>query len=117
VTEEPNKKMSGLDWMGVVTLVIEAVVLLGSRMYSARFVATFEEFGADLPFLTKLVLTPAYGAVCGGLLLLVASMNFWPTLRGRDGFKKMAMVIGFVAGLGAIMTYVIGLYMPLFQVA
>ncbi len=109
--------MSGLDWMGVVTLVIEAAVLFGSRVYSSRFVETFEEFGGDLPLLTQVVLTPAYGAICGGLLLLLASTNFWPTLRGRDGAKKMAMVVGFVAGLGAIMTYVIGLYLPLFQVA
>lgn len=107
--------MSSLDWMGVVTLVIEAAILFLSRLKSDQFTQMFAEMGGDLPLLTKIVLTPAYGAAWGLVLLLLASTNWWPTLRGRESAKRTAMVIGFVTGLGAIAAYMVGLYMPLFQ--
>ena len=115
--DDDTQSHSPLDWLGVVTLVIEAAVLFASRVYSDQFTETFSEFGAELPTLTIVILTPAYGAVCGALLLLIASTQWWPTLRNRPSARRTAMVVGFVAGLVAIMAYVIGLYLPIFRVA
>ena len=67
--------------------------------------------------LTQVVVTPVYGAVCAVMLLLFGSAMWWPSLRSRPGTKRILLVLGFVLGLCAIGLYVIGLYLPIFQVA
>jgi hypothetical protein len=117
MTEARRDKLNAMDWMGVATLAIEALVLVVSRVYTSKFTEVFSEFGGDLTVLTKIVLSPVYGAIAAALLLLCASAMWWPALRGRQGTKRTFLVIGFVFGLGTIGLYVIGLYLPIFTMA
>ena len=114
MTETDAKGLSGTDWMGLVTIVIEAAILGVSRLYTGSFVELFSESGGAIPWLTKVVISPAYGAVCALTLLLCGSAMWWPSLKHRPSTKRLFLVLGFVFGLGAIALYVIGLYLPIF---
>ena len=108
--DKPNM----LDWLGLVTILVQAGILGFSRTYTGAFHELFAQTGADPGLLTNVVLSPIYGALTALLIVLCGSALWWPSLRGKMSMKRGFLMTGFLLGMIAIALYVIGLYIPIF---
>lgn len=115
--DEPGAdEFTALDWIGVISAAGAVTALLIVPLWFApRFVEMFEEFGAELPKVTQLVLTPwaspIAAAACAGVLFAgVFSKLRMGVRRGLIGLSFLLACIGVVAFVG-------GLYLPLIRMA
>lgn len=92
----PNRKLM----LGLLTpLVLGAVYLVIARI-TLQFEETFLSFGADLPYLTRLILSYRYWLVC---LSLVSAIHlfayFFSDEMATEGDKKFTRVVSIHIGL------------------
>src|SRR5690606_25165591 len=108
----PNRKlMFGL----LIPMVLGAVYLVIARM-TLQFEETFLSFGADLPYLTRLILSYRYWLVCFSLIAAIHFFSYFfsdemATEMDKKFIRILSIHIGF---MGFVLVLVmIGMYMPI----
>ncbi len=112
----PRSQLTAFDWIGIVLVAVVASLLFTVPIASApTFEKMFREFSVELPPLTRLVLRPWF-AIGGGLASL-ATCALAAKRSLSIAKRRLFIVLGFVVGLAAIALCLIGLYLPVFQLA
>lgn len=108
--------LSILDWIGVAVTVLAAVaVMLAPYVFAPPFVSMYEDFQAELPTVTTLVITGWFAPLLGQLplaLLLVGLVR-----RHSTGVARALVVGAFLLALGCGAVCWYGLYAPIFELA
>ena len=106
-------------WMlivGPVLLFLSALNYLMMFFQVPRFTALFAGFGAELPTLTRIVLTISPYL---GVLILIGLVPCIQLFRTNDGARASKSLMWIVAGFGASLTvlgiWVAAMYLPIFQ--
>lgn len=115
--QRPRSTLTALDWIAAgVAWLLTTVLVLFAVVYAPSFRGMFADFGGELPWLTKLALTPwpalaasvvAAGAVVGGVALG----------RVAAGGRRALIVAGFFIALGGLGVCVAGVYLPIVEIA
>ena len=106
-------------WMlivGPLLLFLSALNYLVLFFQGPAFIELFAGFGADLPVLTRVMLTmsPYFGVLI--LIGLGPCIELFKTSDGaRAGKKLMWIVAGFGASLTVLGIWVAAMYLPVFQ--
>lgn len=105
------RTLTALDWIAAALgWLLAGALVLFALVHAPGFRKMFEEFGGELPVLTRLVLTPWPA--------LAACAVATATLVGGVALRRRALiVIGFFLALGGLGLCVAGVYLPIFEVA
>ena len=107
-----------LDWIGVAIAALAAAALASFPVTIApTFRGMFHDFSTALPGVTSLVLTswwaPTIALVAGGCVATAIGLHYQLTL----GRRRLLVLLGFLIALTGVGITVIGMYLPIFQVA
>jgi hypothetical protein len=105
------RTITALDWIAAALgWLLAGALILFALLYAPSFRKMFEDFGGDLPVLTRLVLTPWPA--------LVACAIATATLVGGVALRRRALIVlGFFLALGGLGLCVAGVYLPIVEIA
>jgi type II secretory pathway component PulF len=105
------------NWMLTTSLLIAVAIAAGVNLIIPRFSDVFQNFGAELPLLTRLFLEGRY-ALFGLPLLVLAAWALTPR-RTPPGNQRGVVALAVGIGMGAILLplCLIAMYLPIFRMA
>ena len=104
-------------WMLTTGLLVAIGIAAGVNLIVPRFEDVFQNFGAELPLLTRLFVEARYAFF--GLPLIVLAAWAWTPRRTPPGNERgiIALVIGFGLGVILLPLCLIAMYLPIFRLA
>ena len=109
--------LSALDWIAAsLALLLDVALVLFALVHAPSFRGMFADFGGELPLLTRLVLTPWPALViCAAATALV--LTGVALTRSAMGLRRGLIVLGFLVALIGLGVCVVGVYLPIVEVA
>ena len=117
MTSNAHESFTALDWIAVV---LTAALIFATAMtpltVSQTFLELFTSFGdeSELPFLTRISLSPWYGLLTP--ILPLAMLLWGAASRGAILSRRVAVVAAFVLALGILGLYLFGAYAPILAI-
>lgn len=103
--------MIGLS-CGAVTLLWSVAVVL---RVGPVFRGMYEDLGGEVPFFTRLCLSPAFALVTGAVPLAIVMLGLVRSAGPRA--RLAAMVAALLAMFGLPAAFLAGMYLPIFSLA
>lgn len=107
-----------LDWIGlVVVLLLNGFLVTWPALIAPTYRAMFSEFATELPLFTRLALS--LWLPLGFVALSVGLVTAAALLRTNLGIgnRRALAVLAFVVALAGVATCIVGVYLPIFQLA
>lgn len=110
--------------VGVLDGVLIVGAMLGSLAVAAfpffvvpPFVTMYQDFGSQLPVLTRVVISRGYGLGTIGVVLLCSVAGVVLVLAGQRGPGRVSLVVAVGFAMMVCAFAVMALYMPIYQLA
>jgi type II secretory pathway component PulF len=112
-----DDRLTALDGIGVVLDGLLAAALIAfPHVVTPRFEAMFNEFGSGpLPVLTRLALAMWFPTALGAAPATGLVLGCIPAVP--RAVRRSALVVGFVVGLFALAACLVGMYLPIYDLA
>jgi hypothetical protein len=105
-----------LDWIGAVLTCFSAMALVSFPIAGREFGSMYQDFGAtDPPLLSKLAISAWFPPVLGAVVVAMITLGLRP--RASLTQRRAFFVSGFIFGCLSFAICLVGLYLPLFQMA
>jgi type II secretory pathway component PulF len=104
-------------WLLAAGLLVAIATAAGVNLAVPKFEDVFQNFGAEVPLLTRLFVDARYALF--GLPLIVVAAWAWTPRRTPPGNERgvVALLVGIGLGVVLLPLFLIAMYLPIFRLA
>lgn len=110
-----EQRLRGVDIIGIIFAILCMLEAMVALLMQPTWMRMFADFGSELPWFTRIMLSPATALVVGFTPIVLMAEG---VLRRRSEPSQVARcVVAIVAALGLLVGPIAAVYLPIFSLA